>query len=114
MGKWSNTTTESLVLLAKQAFTTFERFIAEYLESGVLWKPSKPVQAVAAVTPTNNDAAERAFGMYDYLNSSVAVNMRTAVKLKEIDNARLARDDRQRRIHAEKISKTNCRVYYCK
>ena len=52
-----------------------EHFIEEYLPNGALYKPSAAAAATAAVAPTNNDAVERLFGVYDYFNSKVAVNM---------------------------------------
>jgi hypothetical protein len=73
--KRANTTTQQLMRLAAHVLVTFEHFIEEYLPDGALHSPSAAVRAVAAVAPPNNDAVERAFGVYDYLNSKVAVNM---------------------------------------
>jgi hypothetical protein len=73
--KRANTTTQQLTRLATHVLMTFERFIEEYLPDGALHSPTAAVRAVAAVAPPNNDAVERVFGVYDYLNSKVAVNM---------------------------------------
>jgi hypothetical protein len=64
-----------LTRLATHVLMTFEHFIEEYLPSGSLHSPTAAVRAVAAVAPPNNDAVERGFGVYDYLNSKVAMNM---------------------------------------
>jgi hypothetical protein len=61
--------------LAAHVLVTFEHFIEEYLPDGALHFPTAAVRAVAAVAPPNNDAVERVFGVYDHLNSKVAVNM---------------------------------------
>lgn len=73
--KRANTTTQQLTRLAAHVLVTFEHFIEEYLPDGALHSPTAAVRAVAAVAPPNNDAVERMFGVYDYLNSKVAVNM---------------------------------------
>jgi hypothetical protein len=73
--KRANTNTQQLTRLATHALVTFEHFIEEYLPNGALHAPSAAVRAIAAVAPPNNDAVERVFGVYDHLNSKVAVNM---------------------------------------
>jgi hypothetical protein len=73
--KRSNTTTPELSQLATHVLAKFEHFIEEYLPNGALNQPIATVRAVAAVSPPNNDAVERLFGVYDHFNSKVAVNM---------------------------------------
>ncbi len=73
--KRRHTNTKELSHLAGRVLPVLEHFIEEYLPNGALYKPSAAAAATAAVAPTNNDAVERLFGVYDYFNSKVAVNM---------------------------------------